>query len=346
VTLTDPLPAGADLDWSIASQSPASPPAPPTFQITGAVGTESLSLVGQPITIAAGVTLSVHITSPTTPADAGGGGGGGSSAYSVLYTGTGGKTLHITNVSIGNVGVGGTGKVDFSGPGTIDGRVDFSAANTGQYKAGNGSNVGPTSVNYNVAAVTTALAECTDLSSGLAGLGTPLAINGVQTIDASTGSLETVNGVTYRVFNVTSYKSGNGKILTIQGDGHPVAFNFGNNTNVNLGGDVELTGGLTDNNVIWNFPTTGKNVNLNNNASSYETLFFRGRILAPNNGISMVNANLSGSICGGDSKDMQIVSGDTIVTPGGQTITNTATLTAQNVTIDGSPASAFITINS
>jgi len=240
------------------------------------------------------------------------------SQYAVLYEGTGGKNLAISNVIInGNVGVGGTGVVQFSGPGTINGRLDFSAANSGQFKNTNGSNVGPTSVNYSVAAVTTALNDVLSLNSSLAGLGNALAINGNQTINESAGQLDTVNGVTYRVFNITSYSSGDGKLLTINGDGSgdPVVFNFAFNSNVNLGGDVTLNG-LNDDQVLWNFTTSGKNISLNNNASSFPKLAFQGIILAPNDAISLVNANLDGRAFGGDSSDMQIVSGDTIKAPG------------------------------
>jgi len=71
---------------------------------------------------------------------------GDAADYAVLYEGTGGHNLSITNVTInGNVGVGGTGVVQYSGPGTINGRVDFSAANGGQFHNTNGSNVGPVS---------------------------------------------------------------------------------------------------------------------------------------------------------------------------------------------------------
>jgi hypothetical protein len=80
--------------------------------------------------------------------------------------------------------------VQFSGPGTIGGRLDFSAANAGQYHNTNGSNVGPTSVNYSVATVTTALSTVNSLSSSLAGLGNSLAINGTQTISESAGQLK------------------------------------------------------------------------------------------------------------------------------------------------------------
>src|SRR5690349_3110315 len=65
------------------------------------------------------------------------------SQYAVLYEGPGGHNLSISNVTVnGSIGVGGTGKVQFSGPGTITGRLDFSAANSGQFSNTNGSNVG------------------------------------------------------------------------------------------------------------------------------------------------------------------------------------------------------------
>jgi putative adhesin/PEP-CTERM motif-containing protein len=241
------------------------------------------------------------------------------SQYAVLYEGTGGRNLSISNVTVnGSIGVGGTGKVQFSGPGTITGRLDFSAANSGQFSNTNGSNVGPTSANYSVAAVTTALNNVNSLNSSLAGLGSGLAISGTQTINESAGQLDTVNGITYRVFNVTSYSVGDGNLVTINGDGSgdPVVFNFAFNSNVNLGGDVTLNG-LNDDQVLWNFTTSGKNISLNNNASSFKLpLAFQGIILAPNDAISLVNANLDGRVFGGDSSDMQIVSGDTIKAPG------------------------------
>ena len=84
--------------------------------------------------------------------------GSAASNYGVLYEGTTANNLQIANVTItGSVGVGGTGVVQNNGPSTITGELDFSAASSGQYHNNNGSNVGPTSVNYNVAAVTNAL---------------------------------------------------------------------------------------------------------------------------------------------------------------------------------------------
>jgi hypothetical protein len=54
---------------------------------------------------------------------------GTASDYAILYEGTGANTLQITNVTInGNVGVGDGGQATDSGPSTINGRIDFSAA--------------------------------------------------------------------------------------------------------------------------------------------------------------------------------------------------------------------------
>jgi len=241
---------------------------------------------------------------------------GAASDYAVLYEGNGGHTVHITNVTInGNIGVGGTGEVQFNGPGTINGRLDFSASSSSQFHDTNGKNAGPTSVNYSVTNVTSALSTINSLSATLGGeAGTSLAINGNMTINASSGTLEIVGGHRYRVFTITSYKENDGKLVTINGDkaGDIVVFNLLGNSNTNLGGDVKLNG-LTDDQVVWNFASTKtENVNLNNNASSFPTLAFQGDILGPNDALSMTNANLDGRFFGGDSGDMQIVSGSTI----------------------------------
>lgn len=230
--------------------------------------------------------------------------------YAVLYEGTGGHTLQITNVEInGNIGVGGTGLATDSGPSTINGAIDFSASNTGQFSNNNASDVITGGVSYNVASVTGALSTVNTLSTALGSeAGTPISISGNQTINASSGTL--ING--NEVFTVTSYSEGNGNVLTINGNGHNVVFNLAVSGNPQLGGDIILTGGLTDGEVLWNYTGTN-NLSLNNNASSYPLPdAFMGIILAPDAAISLVNANLDGSVFGGDSSDMQIVSGDTI----------------------------------
>jgi hypothetical protein len=236
------------------------------------------------------------------------------------------------------------GNVTFSGPGIITGRLDFAPGQTDQFSNNNGANVGPASVNKNVSTVASAISTVTTLNTALGALtGTPIAINGTQTINQSAGTLHTVNGVTYTVFTVTSYSENDGKVFTINGDGtgNPVVLNFGPNSgNINLGGDVALTGnGLNDDKVIWNFTSSNHNLQLNNNASSFFSMAFHGIILAPNDGIHLVNANLSGRIFGGDNQDMQLVSGLTLHAP----MMNTATVSGTNVS--SSSSSDTITIS-
>ena len=146
VTLSDPLPAGSssDINWTIDPSKGN----PTDFQITGAVGSQVLSLNPSSITLAAGACISVHYTGLPTANDIATSTNpalnvGGIASYAVVYEGTGNNQLSITNDTVdGNIGVGG-GQVQFNGPGTIDGRLDFAAANSGQYHNTNGSNVGP-----------------------------------------------------------------------------------------------------------------------------------------------------------------------------------------------------------
>ena len=242
---------------------------------------------------------------------------GAAGDYSILYNDKGGHNLSISNdIVSGNVGVGGTGNVKFSGPGTISGALDFSAVNTGQFSNSNGSNVGPTSVNYSVSAVTRALTALSNLSAGYTG-GTNIAFtNAGETVVASTGVLETYNGISARVFNVTGYSANNSSILTIQGDGTgtPVVFNFSStfSSDVNLGGSVVFSGtGLSSGDqVLFNFQNSGKNVDLNNNKQSFE-----GIILAMNDKMSADSVNLTGHFYGGGGGDMNFVSGANLYLP-------------------------------
>ena len=110
--------------------------------------------------------------------------------------------------------------------------------------------------------MTTAINAVNSLSTALGGLpGTNISFNNSnQTVNESSGMLETNGGVTYRVFNVTCYSENNSDTVTINGDGSgdPVVFNFAYSSNTNLGGQVALTGGLTDDQVMWNFTSSNQ----------------------------------------------------------------------------------------
>lgn len=254
--------------------------------------------------------------------------GAAASQYAVLYEGDGGHNLSITNVTVnGNIGVGGTGMVKFSGPGTINGRLDFSTTNTGQFSNTNGSNVGPTSTNFSVTGVTSALSSVNSLNATLGGAtGTNISFNlsgsTTQTVDESSGTLFTSGGVTYRVFNVTSFNTTNGNTISIVGDGSgdAVVFNFTSNANFN--NQVALNG-LNSDQVLFNFVggnsstlSGGPALQINDNGLGHPANLVQGIFLDSNGTIQVTNTNLNGRVFGGDSTDMQIVSGDTITAPG------------------------------
>ena len=249
---------------------------------------------------------------------------GSASNYAILFEGGGSNnSLDATNVTtdttnsgpsqgggIGNIGVGGAGHSTVSGPSTITGRIDFSAANTGQF-SNNGANLITGGVNYNVSAVTSALNTVNALNTTLGALSGPsTTVNGNTTINAINGTFS-ASGTGYtnvRVFNVTSFSLNNGQNLTINGDanGDSVVLNFTSNTNFH--GNVILTGGLTPDNVLFNFVggsglTGGPTLSLNNGGGS--TNLSQGIFLDPNGTVSVDTSNVLGRVFGGDSHNFE-----------------------------------------
>ena len=352
VTLSDLLPAGAgnNINWTIDTSGTGlgAGTVPADFQITGSAGSQSLGLSSSFISggdsLAPGQSISVHYTGATNASDVGTSTNpalnvGGLANYAVLYEGTG--TLSLGNDTVdGNIGVGSGGHAQFIGPVNVAGRLDFAAANSGQYHT-SGSIVGPTSVNYDVSAVTTAINAVNSLSTALGSLaGTTIVFNNSnQTVNESSGTLETSNGVSYRVFNVTSYSEKNADTVTIVGDGSgdPVVFNFASNSNIDLGGKVALSGGLTADQVMWNFTSSGRQIDLDNNGGT-----FIGVILAPKDQYQSSDSNLYGRVFAGGCS-LQIGCGSNIYVPiTTGTLDNTATVSATGVITE--TASATITI--
>ena len=244
-------------------------------------------------------------------------------SYGLLFEGAGGNTLHITNVTVnGNVGVGLTGKASDSGPSTISGRVDFSAANTGQFSNTNAANIIAGGVQFNAASVTSALNTVNALNTVLgAETGTSVSIGtgGGKTlaINASDGSLDASHD---RVFTVSGFNTTNGDTLTINGDAahDNVVLNFP--SSVNFNNQVVLTGGLTADAVLYNFVggsnlTGGPTLQINNNASSSPSNLVEGIFLDPDGAVSVTNARVLGRVFGGDTHDLQFVSGTTLTAP-------------------------------
>src|SRR5262249_12320527 len=190
---------------------------------------------------------------------------GAAANYAILYEGDNRGLLSVSNSftnttgtgpgqggGIGNIGVGGSGFVGVAGNSAINGSIDFSAANTGQFST---NGIQPSGgVNFGVSAVTSALNTMNALNTTLGALpGTNVAINGNTTINASAGILS-ASGPGYtnvRVFNATDFTLKAGSTLTIDGggSGDSVVVNI-SVPNGTYNGGIVLTGGLTPDNVI------------------------------------------------------------------------------------------------
>jgi uncharacterized repeat protein (TIGR01451 family) len=277
---------------------------------------------------------------------------GAAANYAILYEGASSLftlgTLHIANGTTnvvgsgiaqgggsGNIGVGGSGFVSVTGGGAaVNGNVDFSASNTGQFSGTPPSG----STNYNVAAVTSALHTVNALNTTLGDLsGTHVFINGNTLINASDGAFSPAGpGYTnIRVFTVTSFNLSSGQTLVINGDasGDSVVLNFRQDTNFDA--NVILTGGLTPDDVIFNF-VGGRNLSGGPDLSFHTGTggLAQGIFLDPNGPISSNNSNIRGRTFGGDSANFQF--------NGHSNITAPATIPTPTLTTTPSPATVTL----
>jgi hypothetical protein len=247
---------------------------------------------------------------------------GDAANFVVLYEGAGNNQLNFNQGTInGNIGIGDpsgatTSSFAASGPGTLNGNVLYAGA----VPSNQNSQISNTIINGTItggnSSVQTTLNSLNTLSSTLGSeAGTSVAINlnngQSQTINASSG---TTDGSGNRVFKVTSMTFNNGSTLTINGSASDyVVFNF--NSNAQFGGTIQLTGGITSDHVLFNVMgganlTGGDTVQGNTNGATLTGIF-----LDPNGAMSINHSVLDGRFFGGDTSNMQIVSGDTLTAP-------------------------------
>ena len=122
-----------------------------------------------------------------------------------------------TGIWTGNIGIAGTGKLAASGPGTLNGNINFAAPNTGQASISNTTING--SINFGVSAVQTLMNTLNALSATLGAIGgTALTIDTTadQTVLTSTGTFDAATG--NRIFTVNSVNTNNGENLIIKGE--------------------------------------------------------------------------------------------------------------------------------
>ena len=242
---------------------------------------------------------------------------GDASNFAVLFEGNTGKTLNFNNSNIsGNIGVGNNGFFASAGGCAgnclITGAVEFSAPNTGQFSSNNTTIIG--GVLYNQPNVQTDLTSLNTLSQNLGSEpGTSLTITGGGSVNASSGTLDANGNFVFTLSNASNFPNGT---FTINGTSSqfvvvnvPMSFSFN--------GSIVLAGGITSDQVLFNF--TGGNYST---LSGGDTLTIStngattsGTFLDPNGNIQINHSVLHGRLFGGDSQNMQIVSGVEIDAP-------------------------------
>ena len=256
----------------------------------------------------------------------------GAYGFAVLYEGNGSHNLQInTDTSLqphsvnGNVGLGDPGlppsapQLQVNNPGSVNGNVLFAGT------VNNNSNGAITgTVTGGNASVTTALNAVNTVSSALgseSGSGTSVTVslsgnNGSQTIQADTGHLDLSGNY---VFNVTSFTLNNHNTLTIDGTGMQagtdVVFDFGAGVGTHFSGAINLTGGLTSDQVIWNMYAGANLTGGDTLQTAANDATITGTFLDPNGTININSVILNGRLFGGDSSDTMIVSGAYVNAP-------------------------------
>jgi hypothetical protein len=231
------------------------------------------------------------------------------SNYTILVE-PGAHSVQTSNGTInGNIGIGATTAGNptpanlQNTSGTINGNVDFANA------TGTVQNPITGTVSHNVSNVTLAINTVNSLASTLGSEGgTSLIINipngGDQTINATSGALD---GSGNRVFTVSGGLDLNSNSdthgLTINGTASDfVVINFSQLSNLN--GAIILAGGITTDNVLFNY-TGGGNFTA---SSNHHTL--SGDFLAVGVKVTWNSVTLQGRLFGGaDGQDFQMNSG-------------------------------------
>jgi hypothetical protein len=222
-------------------------------------------------------------------------------------------SFQLNNSTIfGNVGLGtGVSPVQIASNGFIKpiptfagtGRLDLVDASATISNPGNVSG----GVHFNQSQVTTALNTVNALNSTFgAEAGTALTISGGgQTVNVSAGMLDASGN---RIFSLTasSYNNNNQGFTVVGTASDFVVFNIANGTsNENIGGPISLSGGITPDQVLFNFVGTSGNLGGSAGGATVNGIF-----LAPNMKVNIDNIIINGRLFGGRAgTDFQTVSG-------------------------------------
>ena len=232
--------------------------------------------------------------------------------YGILIE-PGAKSYQLNNATVNaNVGIGTglTGSVQIANNGFITGQlqiVDSSETVTNPGNVGGG-------VLFNQSQVTTAINTVVALGTTFAGeTGSGLVIVGEgQVINANSGTL--ING--NEVFTVAGNQYNNDKGgITITGTASQfVVINVNNSGNESIGGPISLTGGITSDQVFFNFTGSG---NLGSTlVSPFAAFTVNGTFFVPNMKVNLNNIDIEGRLFGGQAgQDFSTVGGFVLDAP-------------------------------
>jgi hypothetical protein len=200
------------------------------------------------------------------------------------------------NVATDNSGTTAGGNyVQFSS-GTING--NFSFVGTAQTNLGSGTlNGGKIANDANVASAYNTIASLSSTFAAQSGT----SFTGSGALNATSGTLD---GTGSYVFTVSASNFLNGGALTITGGAtDSVVINVTGNNNVQLKNLLNLTGGITSDNVFINILGIGQQIGGNTNMG-----VVNGVIVGLNDKFNIDNTTIDGRIIGGDTGDFQLVS--------------------------------------
>jgi hypothetical protein len=247
----------------------------------------------------------------------------------IVFSAAGASRADFISNTLGSAGpsnfavltLSGAQDIALNGPGTTNGNVGISSGTL----ALNGSN-GP-SVNGNVLLASGATLQQPQLVNGniftnqnlsqantdarnaaatFAGLasttGMPTAVNGTTTINGGPG---------LNVANLTGINLGNGQTLTLNG---PAGSQFViNSPNMVLNsGKVQLTGGVTPADVVFNLTGTGNNLQTSGGLNNESVI--NGTVLNANGGVAMAPGLINGELIAG-GQSVHLVSGASVQSP-------------------------------
>jgi hypothetical protein len=211
--------------------------------------------------------------------------------------------------------------IALNGPGTTNGNVGISSGtlaldgsngpsvNGNVLLGSNASNTHSQLVNGNIftnqnlsQANTDARNAATTFGNLASTAGMPTSINGTTTINGSAG---------LNVANLSGIKLGNGQSLTLNG---PAGSQFVlNSPNMVLNsGQINLTGGITPSDVVFNLTGTGNNLQTSGGLNNESVI--NGTVLDANGSVAMAPGLINGELIAG-GQSIHLVSGSSVNSP-------------------------------